>query len=217
MREGFDEEDSSKRPKNPKILEDQYAREEFQSVQYWNVTEKIDGTNIRISYKRAGIDDGTSAVSIGGRTNNAQIPCNLLSRLNKTFTLAVFEKQFPEANYVVLFGEGYGPKIQSGSYYREDVSFILFDIFCGGWWLGPSAVEKVALEMGIESVPILQCYPGNYLWEVDHVVRYVKEKPRSFLAKEDHEMEGVIATSYPLMLFRNGEPIKFKLKAKDFS
>lgn len=37
-------------------------------------------------------------------------------------------KAFPNASRVVLFGEGYGPKIQAcGSRYRKDVSFAIFD------------------------------------------------------------------------------------------
>lgn len=35
---------------------------------------------------------------------------------------------FPNATRVVLFGEGYGPKIQGcGGRYRKDVSFAIFD------------------------------------------------------------------------------------------
>ncbi len=50
------------------------------------------------------------------------------------------------------------------------------------------------------------------------VVEYVKSHPISYVA-EDRSlvMEGIIARSYPLMLFRQRKvPIMFKLKVRDF-
>lgn len=89
------------------------------------IDEKIDGTNVRVFWN----PNDAVPVKFGGRTDNAQMPTSLLNYLQNTFTLEKLYKQFPSASQVILFGEGYGPKIQAcGSRYRDDVSFILFDV-----------------------------------------------------------------------------------------
>lgn len=70
-----------------------------------------------------------------GRTDNAEIPRPLLDSLNKIFGTTeaeeLFEQTFGEKN-VILFGEGYGGKVQGvGNEYRPDESFILFDVLIG--------------------------------------------------------------------------------------
>ena len=59
----------------------------------------------------------------------------LLEYLNNKFinieTEELFEQKFGE-NDVILFGEGYGAKIQNGGLYRSDNSFILFDVMING-------------------------------------------------------------------------------------
>ena len=60
------------------LIADEYACEEFKNIKTWRVTEKIDGTNIRIIYR-----DGV--VSMRGRTDDAQIPPKLLTFLQANF------------------------------------------------------------------------------------------------------------------------------------
>lgn len=48
---------------------------EFLKDSTWEMTEKIDGTNIQVVW------DG-HRVSFGGRTENAQIPAHLVNKLN---------------------------------------------------------------------------------------------------------------------------------------
>ena len=76
----------------------------------WTFTEKVDGTNIRIYW------NGHN-VTFGGRTDKAQIPAHLVNRLNELFNgetnAQMFEQMFGEKE-VILFGEGYGHKIQKG-------------------------------------------------------------------------------------------------------
>ena len=62
---------------------------------------------------------------------------------------------------VYLFGEGYGPKIQKGGNYRNDISFRLFDIYIedqnnplGGWWLEPGNMQEVADKINIKTTDI---------------------------------------------------------------
>ncbi len=216
---------------NPLIVGD-YACREFESIKYWSVTEKVDGTNIRIIFQRNKSQDckgndlfDASSVYIGGRTDNAQIPADLYAYLSATFTRERMGAVFKDSNYVVLFGEGYGPKIQSGGYYRKDVAFILFDVYCGGWWLDRAGIHDVARDLEIDYVPMLMydyrkqahhVESSTFIWTIDEIWDYMKNKPKSWLAEvQEHEMEGIVARSEPQMLFRDGKPIMFKLKCRD--
>lgn len=197
-----------KRDENNKfrIIEGNYSKIEFAAVKKWNITEKIDGTNIRVIYKNG-------IVSFGGRTDNAQIPANLYEYLQRTFTLLQMKELFGDADIqdVVLFGEGYGPKIQKGGgLYRDDAGFILFDAYIGGWWVLRDSIEDIASNIGIDCVPLIGTMG------IDEAVKYVQSKPDSLIANEPKIMEGIVARSYPLMLFRNGDPLMWKLKARDY-
>lgn len=173
------------------------------------IDEKVDGTNIRIFFEP---DDPVSP-TFGGRTDDAQIPTHLLTHLQHTFTRDKLLKQFPTSKRVVLFGEGYGPKIQAcGAKYRKDVSFILFDVWIDGWWLQKERVLEIASDLEIEHTI------NQQIMTTAEVVEFVKSKPKSYIAEDpDLVMEGIIARSAPLMLFRQGKtPIMFKLKVRDF-
>lgn len=117
----------------------------------WIFTEKIDGTNIRVHW------DGHK-VEFGGRTNNAQIPTPLVNRLNDLFSGSENEEMFEQkfgSKDVILFGEGYGPKINKGHTYRDSVDFILFDVMIDGVYLERQNVEDIAKSFGIDIVPII--------------------------------------------------------------
>jgi ATP-dependent RNA circularization protein (DNA/RNA ligase family) len=222
-REGFDFPETGVKPKHGKLLIGEYTCPEFEAIQKWSVTEKVDGTNVRIIFDKTDKREGAvHHVTYGGRTDNAQMPTFLLRHLQDTFTFEKMAQVFKESNYTVLFGEGYGPKIQSGGYYRKDASFILFDVYCSGWWLDRDGVKGVAESLGIEHCKVLyQPKPkeeGTVVtpyWTTKEIVDYVSSKPDSILAQDKHEMEGVVARSEPVMMFRKGGPIMFKLKCKD--
>lgn len=185
-----------------------YSEPEFGNIKKWRVDEKIDGTNIRVQF--------INSVRFKGRTENAQIPPNLFDHLQKTFTFEKMAATFPlheDGAYpiVTLFGEGYGPKIQAGGgNYRKEVGFILFDIVVGGWWLKREDVTELAKKMEIPVVPDLG------IMSEDEIVEFVKSKPLSKCSQNPQMMEGIIARSEPLMLFRNGKPLMWKLKCKEF-
>jgi len=195
-----------------KVKEEAIRLPEFSNVKKWWITEKIDGTNVRVVYN-------PSVIHFHGRTENAQMPTFLLEYLQKTFTLDKFRSAFSELArevVVTLYGEGYGAKIQKGGNYRpNDVCFRLIDVLVGNWWLEPENIEDVALKMGIKTVPVIG------VMTLEEAVQLIKSKPMSIVAKEDSEnlnypMEGIVARSYPLMLRRNGERVIWKLKNKDF-
>lgn len=177
---------------------------EFLADNEWCFTEKIDGTNIRVHW------DG-HRVAFAGRTDKAQIPARLLDYLNRTFkdndTEELFEQKFGEAD-VILFGEGYGAGIQKGGLYRDDVSFILFDVLIGDTYLKRESVEDIARTFGIEIVPIV-----GYGTLAD-AVEFVKKKPRSTIGHA--KMEGIVARPVVEMQDRLGNRVITKIKACDF-
>jgi len=188
------------------IIEGEHSLEEFKEIKKWDVTEKIDGMNIRITYS-----DGV--IRFDGRTDNAQIPTHLFEHLQDTFTPEIMQEAFKtEENPpdLQLFGEGYGPKIQSGGAYRKDAGFILFDVKIGEWWLLRDAVENIATKLGIPCVPYI-----GYM-DVASIVDYVKAQPESIVAENYKLMEGGVCRTKSMMLSRNGTPIMWKLKTRDY-
>ena len=208
----FDEKekkDSSKQEFRQSFIEGDYACPEFGAINSWMIDEKVDGTNIRIFWEPG----DPFSPNFGGRTDNAQLPTALLLHLQHTFTRHKLEEQFPNVRKAILFGEGYGPKIQGvGGRYRKDVSFILFDTWIDGWWLEKSSVLEIACALDIEHTI------NQKIMTTNEVVDFVKSRPLSYIAEDKTlVMEGVIARSYPLMLFRHRHtPIMFKLKVREF-
>lgn len=191
-----------------KLIEGEFRNEtvEFLKDNEWVCTEKIDGTNIGIVW------DG-HRVSYQGRTERAQIPANLVTALMDMFggdeNEGIFEEKFGEMP-VILFGEGYGPKIQSGGNYRQDVSFILFDVYLpeSDLWLRRDDVEDVARAFGVDVVPII--LRGT----IQDAVDYVKSNPKSTIGTAD--MEGLVCKPAVDILDRRGNRVIVKVKVKDF-
>lgn len=181
---------------------------EFLVSNKWIWTEKVDGTNIRVYW------DGHT-VSFGGRTDKAAIPADLVNRLNELFggeaNAQIFEEAFGEKE-VILFGEGYGSKIQKGggNYISNGVDFILFDVLVGENYQEREWVEKTATMFGIKVVPIVG---KGTLWEA---VAFVKNHPMSTIAEKEHEMEGVVCRPAIELKNRRGERIIVKIKYEDF-
>ena len=177
---------------------------EYLANNIWQFTEKIDGTNIRIHW------DGHN-VEIGGRTDRAQIPKHLMDYLSATFLTPeveeLFEQTYGEKD-VMLFGEGYGAKIQNGGEYRSDVSFILFDVLIGDNWQSREWVEATAKMFGIDVVPIV--LEGT----IGDGIDYVMQHNNSTIGKA--VMEGVVGRPKVEMKDRLGNRIIVKIKWKDF-
>lgn len=172
----------------------------------WVWTEKVDGTNIRVFW------DGHK-VTFGGRTDRAQIPADLVTFLNEKFLGSdveqLFEQQFGDKE-VTLYGEGYGAKIQNGGgLYRDDVSFILFDVMIGSTWLKRDAVESIGKMFDVDVVPIVR------IGSLYDAVEFVKASPTSIINPK-HEMEGVVCRPNCELLDRMGKRIIVKVKVHDF-
>ena len=170
----------------------------------WLFTEKVDGTNICVHW------DGHK-VEFGGRTDKTQIPGPLLSRLNEMFMTTEAEELFEQTwgdKEVILFGEGYGPKIQNGGEYRSDVSFILFDVLVGDNYQEREWVEKTAQMFNIDVVPIV--LTGTIQDGIDYVMKH----PRSTMGTA--MMEGVVGRPMIELRDRRGERVIIKIKWEDF-
>lgn len=173
----------------------------------WIWTEKVDGTNIRVYW------DGHT-VAFGGRTDNAAIPAELMNRLNELFSgevnAQIFEEAFGEKE-VILFGEGYGRKIQKGGgkYIPDGVDFILFDVLIGDNYQPREWVEQTAKMFGIQTAPIVGM--GN----LEKAVAYVREHPNSVVAAEEREMEGIVCRPEEELRDRCGKRVIVKIKYED--
>ena len=178
---------------------------EFLKDNKWVWTEKIDGTNIRVLW------DGHS-VMFGGRTERASIPAHLVNRLNELFggeqNAQVFEQMFGERE-VMIFGEGYGAKIQNGGNYIPDgVDFIMFDLFINDNYQSRENVEGCAKALGVKVVPIVG--EGT----LDEAVAFVKGHPKSTIGTAD--MEGLVCRPAVELRDRCGNRVIVKIKWNDF-
>lgn len=171
----------------------------------WIWTEKVDGTNVRVCW------DG-HVVTFGGRTEKAQIPAQLVNRLNELFggeqNAQVFEQLFGDKE-VILFGEGYGNKIQAvGKAYNPDgVDFILFDVLIGDNYQPRSFVEFIARTFGLNVVPIV----GT--GKLEEAVHFVNAHQKSELGET--EMEGIVCRPAMELRDRAGKRVIVKIKWND--
>ncbi len=190
-----------------KLIEGKFrnATVEFLKDNEWEFTEKIDGTNIRVMWDGHGF-------TFAGRTERASIPAHLMNRLNDIFMNTAMEELFEQMfgdKEVILFGEGYGPKIQKvGELYRPDVDFILFDILIGDIYLERINVQYIATSLGIDVVPII--FRGT----IDEAVEFVKSKPQSSIGTAP--MEGLVGRPEVEVRDRTGNRLIVKIKACDF-
>ena len=253
-----------------KVIVGEIRCPEFKQIKNWLVTEKVDGTNIRVSLEGSPVFQEVTtydamnlpstgvkqialswAVKFYGRTSAAQIPTHLLSYLQDTFTLERMARLWrgkqgcefcggggqidvtsfgnpPHSEWVqcgcverypiVLFGEGYGPKIRKGGgNYRADPSFRLFDVLVNDkWWLDWSAVGDVAETLEIKTVPEL-----GHGDTIEEITDYVRGGIWSRVAygdcgRDDVLAEGVVARTDPYLYDKHGRPLRFKLKTRDF-
>jgi hypothetical protein len=174
---------------------------EFLASLKWRMTEKIDGTNIRIIVSPDG------QVSFGGRTDSAQLPAKLVGWLQEHFDADLAAQKFPDG--AILYGEGFGAGIQKGGgNYQPIQSFILFDVRVGDWWLRWGDVLDVARVLNLMCVPVVS---------IGSLHEGVKTVSGGFLsAFGPFPAEGVVATPLVPLFNRKGERIITKIKTKDW-
>lgn len=218
--------DGSLTGKNGKMINGEWTTPELEYLakSRWEFTEKVDGTNIRVGYNLG--SDNLDRVEFAGRTDNAAIPAPLLAHLEDKFTPGLFKDA--ELNDIVLFGEGYGPKIQGGARYREGHSFVLFDVKIGPWWLDRNNVDDIAVKLGIDSVPTIghgtlydaiDIVSTGLTWDQNgRMTNWGRGVVNGGLKSTwgNFEAEGIVARPEVPMFNRKGERIICKVKAVDF-
>ena len=200
-----------KREKNKpcRIIEGAWTTPELEYLKdnQWEFTEKVDGTNIRVMW------DGKE-IKHGGKTDNAQLHCDLIRRLDEIFkpkidTLReIFPTKDDELPQVCFYGEGYGAGIQRGGLYKPTKDFVLFDILIGVLYLQRKDVEDIASKLDIDVVPVIG--HGTLQQGIDMVKRGLVSKWGNFPA------EGIVARPVCELKDRRGKRIITKIKYRDF-
>ncbi len=189
------------------LLEGEWATHEIGYLAYlpWIGTEKVDGMNIRIIW------DGKE-VRYTGRTDRAELPERLLSRLQELFPADKMIEAF-DVWPTTLYGEGYGAKIQKGGGYKPDgQDFILFDMLIyERLWMDRAGLIKTARDLGCDLVP--EVFVGTLEEAAFHVERGMP----SVIADQCGTMsEGLILQPAVELSTPFGERIITKLKTSDF-
>jgi hypothetical protein len=192
---------------------------EFNLINLWHVTEKIDGTNIRIlSYFD---ENGVPQIEVRGRSDNANLPPGLAENIRSHFTdvdMLTYRASLGIDNDVTLciYGEGFGAGIQKGGGYRPDKDIAIFDVTTTNsngntWWRGWSAVNYASDILNLDTVP----YIGFIT--VSQMVHYLEDNPKTFWENGTAPMEGFIARTDPYLYRWDGSRLMFKLKVKDIT
>lgn len=176
-------------------------------------TEKVDGTNIGIVW------DGYR-ISLQGRTEKSQLPKHLEQKLTEMFLTEemenVFEQVFGEKEAIV-FGEGYGEKIQQGggNYFSltgDRVGFIAFDVVIDGYYLSRENVEDVCNKLNIPVVPVV--YRGTLKGALHYVLNN-RESKVALSNNAKNDIEGIVCQPNIQLFDSRGNRIIFKVKYRD--
>ena len=190
-----------------RLLTGEWSAEEFNYLKDlpWQITEKIDGTNVRVMW------DGAS-MSFNGKSDNAQMPGPLMQTLIAQFSnlpmLDLFNEKFGD-DPVTIYGEGFGGSIQKGgATYGPEQRFVAFDIRVGDWWLRRKDFNELTRSLAIPVVPEIG---------VMTLTEAAELASRGFdSAYGPFPAEGVIARPETELRARNGERIIVKIKTRDF-
>jgi ATP-dependent RNA circularization protein (DNA/RNA ligase family) len=193
--------------KTHKVFPDKLRNPVYGIFKKWQFTEKIDGTNIRVMWQ-----DGK--LKIGGRTDNANIPADLVQLLYEAIDVQKLRDTFGDTP-VIIYGEGYGAGIQKGGGYSKTKQFIVFDVLVDNkWWLSWDNTCDIAKKFGLKTVPFI----GEMTLEEG--IEMVKKGFDSILAKgntgEIVQAEGLVGRTVETLFDKKGSRIIIKLKTRDF-
>ena len=216
----------------------------------WRGEEKIDGTNMRIEVKSSieykqeyesnielvETDEPIGVrfdVRIAGKTDNAQIPKNLLKHMEKKYPkekvlAALGLKEFipvdeweTEHNWLscdqipklyTIYGEGYGMGIQKGgNYIKNGNEFIVFDVKVNDIYLKTDVRDEIAAKLGAPIVPFIGYFT------LDEAIDYVRKGFVSTISENREYMaEGLVLRTDLGLRNRMGKRLIVKVKYKDF-
>ena len=187
-----------------KIIVGQYSLPVFKLLHgvRWVMTEKVDGTNIRV------ILDANGKMFFGGKDMHSAIPTPLVNRLIELFSVDKLCDKFPSSD-VCLYGEGFGAGIQKvGHLYSANQDFVLFDVRVGDYWLDRKDVVDVAQSLGIPVVPVVATGTLGLMEQM------CREGFNS--AWGDFPAEGIVARPEVELVTKSGHRVITKLKLSDF-
>jgi hypothetical protein len=208
----------------------------------WRGEEKVDGTNMRIEVTKCSIFSPGNEnmvgvgfeVAIKGKTDNAQIPKNLLKHMEEKYpkekVLAALglkeyipvEEWETEHNWLeydqipniyTIYGEGYGEGIQSGGWYiKGGNEFIVFDVKVNDIYLKTDARDEIATKLGAPIVPLMGYFT------LDEAIEFVRKGFHSHVAQnpEAKMAEGLVLRTDLGLRNRMGKRLIVKVKYEDF-
>jgi len=183
----------------------------------WIITEKIDGTNIRVILTKKD-EEGNRETHIGSR----KLLLNPEDKSSKQFldcleevNLNKIKEYFDKVDStVVIYGEGYGAGVQKGRIYSLKKNFRVFDIRIGEAYQDFEYVEKVCVDNQLNIVPML----GD-IEEIDYdgcVTLLGSHKETMIKEGDGGQSEGFVYKFEPVLLNKYKERLIFKVKFKDF-
>ena len=222
-----------------------FVKPEFEYLRglKWRGEEKVDGTNMRIEVTKAEVWDDPMEpsvlegvefnVRIAGKTDNAQIPKNLLKHMQEKYTdekvfAALGLKKFIPIeewaehkwnsyndipNIYTIYGEGFGEGIQSGGWYiKGGNEFIVFDVKVNNIYLKIDARNEIAKKLGAPIVPCIGYFT------LDEAIDFVRKGFHSYIAEnsEAKMAEGLVLRTDLGLCDRMGERLIVKVKYEDF-
>lgn len=191
----------------------------------WVVTEKIDGTNVRIILSKDETAGLGYRVSLKGRSDKANIPAGLDVWIDTRVDQLWEEMQLPDDVVVTFYGEAYGPGIQKGGDYGDEKRIAVFDLrtsrlstdseggLCPPWthaWRSYSEMKVAAEIVGLETVP--EVFTNGELRDMNVLVG---EGFASLVEGANRLAEGIVAKTDPYLFTGRGERVMFKLKTED--
>ena len=239
--------------KNVIMPYDGFTEPEFEYLRglKWRGEEKVDGTNMRIEVTKEAVFDMPNGVAgplsgvkfnvrIAGKTDNAEIPKNLLKHMqekypNERILASLGLKEFIPVNkwaehkwvdddgvtpnydqipnIYTIYGEGYGDKIQSGGWYiKNGNEFIVFDVKVNDIYLKTDARDEIATKLGAPIVPLIGYFT------LDEAIDFVRKGFHSKVAEnpEVKMAEGLVLRTDLGLRNRMGNRLIVKVKYEDF-
>ena len=194
-------------PKTHKLIVNQYRNPIFESLRFarWDVTEKLDGMNIRIMRPAF-----AERLRLAGRSDQAQIPWGIQKWFEDHYRdlQAGLNQEDWMPFPVCLYGAGIGPGIQkAGDKYGHEQRVVAFDLIIGGRWATYDEMSSY-LEPCIEVVDRLPCF--TLVDAINHAMRpfdshHGSGKAKGVIAKPTHELRD-----------QRGNRIITKIKTQDF-
>ena len=211
-----------------------FRRPDFAQIGRWLVTEKIDGTNIRVILNGHLLGDPVldgpvfASWDVRGRSDDATLPKRFVEEAFPHVSVSLLESALnaiepmrdPERGYaMVVYGEGYGAGIQKGACYSPTKQLRIFDVLTfkegsRSLWRTWNDVVEVARVLGLSTVPVVWAEAS-----LAQVRLCVGDYSR---VAQQHGMppiqqEGVVARTDPYLYDYRGNRVMFKLKSKDLA